>query len=97
MSNIEKNGKSNPDHQEKQENKMKIIVNGRDKVPPKRTLTFEDVVKLAFDNTDFNNPDIAYTVTYTHIQTDRKGSLVAGKEVNIEDGMVFSVTKTDKS
>ena len=76
---------------------FKVIVNGREKVSPKREPSYEDIVKLAFNNPVFGNPLIVYTITYKLPQTCTEGSLVQGKTVKIEAGMIFNVTKTDKS
>ena len=76
---------------------FRIIVNGQEKISPKRKLGYEDVVQLAFDNPIFNNPNIIYTITYKQLQTDNQGSIVKGGIVKVETGMIFNVTKTDKS
>ena len=88
---LEKN-KDKPDDKES----FKINVNGREKIAPKRKMSFEDIVKLAFDNAIFDNPLIRYTVTYKTPE-GKEGSLVAGDSIIIKKGMIFDVTKTDKS
>lgn len=90
--NPEKN-QDKPDDKER----FKIIVNGKEKISPKRELGYEDIVQLAFDKPDFDNPYISYTITYKQPQTAQQGSIVKGQTVKIEAGMVFNVTKTDKS
>ena len=77
--------------------RFEIIVNGQKKIAPKREMDYEDIVTLAFDNPVFTNPYIIYTITYKQPKTDNQGSLVKGDKVKIEKGMVFNVTKTDKS
>ena len=42
---------------------FEIVVNGEQHVVQRRRLTFEDVVRLAFEDAIFND-DIVYTVTY---------------------------------
>ena len=76
---------------------FEIIVNGQKKIAPKREMGYEDIVKLAFDNPVFTNPYIIYTITYKQPKTTNQGSLVKGDKVKIGAGMVFNVTKTDKS
>ena len=76
---------------------FKIIVNGRERVSPKREPSYKDIVKLAFDKPVFDNPLIVYTITYKLPQTCTEGILVRGETVKIEAGMIFNVTKTDKS
>ena len=76
---------------------FEIIVNAELHVVPRRRLTFEDVVRLAFEDTVFND-DIVYTVTYKRgPQQNREGSLVAGEAVFVNDGMIFNAKRTDKS
>ena len=77
---------------------FRIIVNGQEKISPKRELGYEDIVQLAFDNPVFDKPDIIiYTITYKQPRSDKQGSIVKGETVKIEAGMIFNVTKTDKS
>ena len=73
-----------------------IIVNGRKKEVADTTISFEQVVILAFGQP---KPNTTYTVTYkAGPPANREGSLSAGdKPVQIKNGMVFSVTATDKS
>ena len=75
---------------------VEIIVNGRKKTVTGKEITFEAVVKLAFDNA-FENPNTVYTATYAKGGEKQEGPLVAGQSVKLKDGMVFSVTPTDKS
>ena len=42
---------------------FEIVINGEQHVVPRRRLTFEDVVRLAFTDAIFND-NIVYTVTY---------------------------------
>lgn len=77
--------------------KITLIVNGRPKPWIERTITFEQVVVLAFGSFD-PNPDKVYTVTYdkgTHENPD--GTMVKDDKVFVKDKMVFNVTCTDKS
>ena len=71
-----------------------IIVNGRPKKVTSDELTFDEVVKLAYDNPPYGE-NTAFTVTYR--MGDTKGSLVEGGTVEIKNGMIFNVTATDKS
>lgn len=75
----------------------KIIVNGREKEFPKREISFEDVIVLAFGEVS-TNPNICYTVTYKRGHGNKpEGSLVAGESVKVKEGMIFNATATDKS
>jgi len=74
-----------------------IIVNGRSRTVTTRELTFDEVVKLAFDNPP-SGPNVVITVTYHKAHGDKpEGSLLPGGTVKVKDGMTFDVTATDKS
>lgn len=77
--------------------KVIIIVNGRNKPWPKRSIMFEEVVILAFGTYD-KNPDIVYTVTYDMGPKENpEGTMVPGDTVFVKHKMVFNVTQTNKS
>ncbi len=77
--------------------RIKIIVNGREKVVTSEELSYDEVVRLAFDPPPFG-PDIMITVTYRNgAGRPPEGTLIAGQSVKIQDGTVFNVTATDKS
>jgi hypothetical protein len=71
-----------------------IIVNGRPKKWAAETITFEQVVNLAFPDAP-PNPNTVYTVTYK--KGGDQGSLVAGGSIAVKPGTIFNVTATDKS
>lgn len=76
---------------------FEIVINGEQHVVQRRRLTFEDVVRLAFEDAVFND-DIVYTVTYKRGPAqNREGSLVAGEAVFVNNGMIFNAKRTDKS
>lgn len=72
-----------------------IIVNGRPREVIGQKISYEEVVKLAFPD-DVANQDTDYTVTYANPH-GKDGTLVAGQETNVKEGMVFNVTKTNRS
>jgi len=77
--------------------KVTIIVNGRSKQWNEKTITFEQVVILAFGSYD-SNPNKVYTVTYDRgPHQNPEGSMVKSDKVCIKDKMIFNVTATDKS
>lgn len=83
---------SDPDDKE-----VIIIVNGREKTWTKKTISFEEVVVLAFGSIS-SNPNTCYTVTYSRGSGQKpEGSMVKGQEVKVKSKMVFNVTATDKS
>ena len=83
--------------QEDQDKQFNIIVNGRSKAVLTDELTFDEVVKLAFDSPP-TGADVMFTVTYRNGGgRPLEGSLVRGGLVKVQDGTVFNVTATDKS
>lgn len=75
-----------------------IIVNGRQKKWPKNDdITFEQVVRLAFENPP-SGDDIQFTVQYTRGHGNKPaGTLLEGQSVKVKDGMIFDVTATNRS
>lgn len=70
-----------------------IIVNGRPKKVTGPTISFEQVVALAFNPVP---PNAFFTVTWSH--GHQGGSLVAGgPPVAVQNGMKFDVTETGQS
>ena len=72
-----------------------IIVNGRARKVTGKMISYEEIVKLAFPN-EPSNQDIDFTVAYANPH-GKDGTLVAGQEVHVKEGMVFNVTKTNRS
>ena len=72
-----------------------IIVNGRPREVAGKTITYTEVVKLAFPN-EPSNQDVDFTVAYANPH-GKDGTLVAGQDVHAKEGMVFNVTKTNRS
>ena len=75
-----------------------IYVNSRPKlIPAKELLSFDEIVVLAFGTVE-QNPNIVYTVTYRRGEGNKpEGTLVKGESVKPKNGMIFDVTRTDKS
>ncbi|MBX3165134.1 MAG: multiubiquitin domain-containing protein [Bacteroidetes bacterium] len=74
-----------------------IIVNGRERSWDRRLITFEEVVKFAFDNY-VDNGNTLYTVTYKRgPEQNPEGTMVKGDRVFVKHKMIFNVTPTDKS
>ena len=73
-----------------------IYVNSREKNWQKRKITYEEVVKLAFPNPNFES--IAYTVTYSGgPKQNPNGSMTKGDSVFVTNKMNFNVTETNRS
>ena len=82
---------------EKKKKTVTIIINGRKHEVEKKKLTFEEIVVLSFGEYKPND-NTAYTVTYSKgIDKKPKGQLVAGDNVMIKEGMIFNVSRTNKS
>ena len=75
----------------------KIIVNGRPKEVSAKTLTFDQVVALAFNPVP-SGQNVQFTVTYRKgPRRNHEGSMTEAEAVRIKDGMIFDVTETNKS
>jgi len=77
--------------------KVSLIVNGRAKAWDKKTITFEELIILAFGSYD-GNPNKVYTVTYDRGPHENpEGTMVKGEQVFVKEKMIFNATATDKS
>ena len=90
-----------PEHPPKPEhpNRITILVNGEEKMllPHTDKISYEEVVKLAYGALP-TNPNTIYTVAYSNGPISNvKGTLTKGRSVIIKEGMVFNVSKSDKS
>jgi hypothetical protein len=72
-----------------------IIVNGRQKVVFDHKLTYLEVVQLAYPG-EQPSDGVVFTVTFSNPH-GKDGSMVEGDKVNVKDGIIFNVRKTDKS
>lgn len=84
-----------PEHPQK----ITVLVNGEEKVLPHHTkqLSYEEIVKLAYGTLP-TNPNTIYTVAYSNGPIENlKGTLTRGRSVWVKEGMVFNVSKSDKS
>lgn len=76
--------------------KFTIIVNAQEKSWDKPTISFEQIIELAFGKYD-PNPNIGYTVTYFRGHEPKpEGTMVKTSVVRVKNKMVFNVTATDK-
>ncbi len=74
-----------------------IIVNAQKKEVLTPTLSFDQVVALAFNPVP-TGPYIMFSITYEDgPRANPDGTLTKGETVRIKDGMKFRVTETDKS
>ena len=80
-----------------QDKEITIVVNGRQKTVTSKTLTFDEVVALAFDNPP-TGENVLFTITYQRGMGNKpEGSLTTGEEVKVKEGMIFNVTSTNRS
>ena len=74
-----------------------VIVNGRQKTVESNSLSFMELLVLAFDPVP-DGPNWCFTATYRNgPRPNPEGTLIEGQSVRITEGMVFNVTATDKS
>lgn len=74
-----------------------IVVNARRKEVIGHSVTFEQVIALAFDPLP-SGPNFVFTVSYRNGPTaNPQGNLLEGHAVRIKEGMIFHATVTDKS
>ena len=73
-----------------------IIVNSRPRTVEEERITYDEVVRLAFENPPTGD-QIEITVAYRNGPRGTQGFLTKGQSVKIIDDMVFNVKATDKS
>ena len=76
---------------------FEIIVNSRPRTVNARTVTFEQIVQLAFPGQ--HEPNVVFSMTYRHAaSTPPSGELGVGGSVDVKKkGTVFNVTRTVQS
>ena len=75
---------------------FKIFVNSRKKDVANDVLTYDDVVRLAFENPQ-TGPDAIYSIVYRDAGDPKSGILAPNGTVTIKNGTRFDVTPTNKS
>lgn len=70
-----------------------VVVNGKPRQVEGPTISYEEVVRLAFPEGPF---DIIYTVAYSNPH-GHDGTLAPGQMTAVHDGMEFRVRKTNRS
>jgi Multiubiquitin len=75
-----------------------LIVNGQPKKWEMETISFDQVVNLAFNGSPPTGPNVMFTVAYSRGPKENpEGTLSEGQSVYVKSGMVFDVTPTNKS
>ena len=72
-----------------------IIVNGRPRTITHHKLSYIEAVHLVYPG-EQPSDTVSFTVTYSNPH-GKDGSLVAGQETTVRDGMILNVHKTDRS
>jgi Multiubiquitin len=76
---------------------LKIFVNSREEVVPKKHVSYDQIVKLAYP-TPPDGQDPMYLVTYSKgPRANPSGTLVEGQKVKVKNGMIFNVKVTNRS
>lgn len=74
-----------------------VIVNSKPKDWSKNTISFEDVVILAYGKIS-TDPNVIYTVNYINgVPGKPEGSMLKGDVISVKNKMIFNVTETNKS
>jgi hypothetical protein len=72
-----------------------LLVNGRERIVAAKKQSYRDVAKLAYPDADFEK--FMFTITYFKGESDKEGDLVEGETINVKDGMVLNVRRSDRS
>ncbi|WEZ86296.1 multiubiquitin domain-containing protein (plasmid) [Rhizobium sp. 32-5/1] len=72
-----------------------IKVNGRPRTVPKQKHSYREIALLAYPDANFEN--FKYTITYLKGVHGAEGDLVEGEKIEVKNGMVFNVRRSDKS
>lgn len=87
----------NTSEKDAHEKQFTIIVNAQEKKVSEKTLTYDDVVKIAYPVPPEGNI-IGYTITYRNAdQNPSAGDLKPDWKVTVKNGTIFNVTPTIKS
>ena len=89
------NNGNGTDHAPGQNKTYSIIVNGRPREVTEHKLTYLQVVQLAYPG-EQPTEKVVYTVTFSNPH-GHDGTLVEGQKVEIKNGIIFNVKKTDQS
>lgn len=74
-----------------------VIVNSKPKDWSRDTISFEDVVILAYGKVS-TDPNVIYTVNYINgVPSKPEGSMLKGDIISVKNKMIFNVTETNKS
>ena len=90
---------NNEEHKHEAHGKHKdytILVNTRDKAWIQKEISYEEVIVLAFGSYS-DDENVVYTVTFSKgHESHHEGSMVKGDSVKVKNGMIFSVSHSNK-
>ena len=72
-----------------------LTVNGRERAVNSKKQTYRDIALLAYPGADFDK--FMFTITFFRVEGGKDGDLVEGEKINVKDGMVFNVRRSDRS
>ncbi len=74
---------------------IEIIVNTRPRLVSKDLISYQDLVELAFPG-EVTDPNKVFTIDYSNPH-GQDGSVPVDGEIKVKKGMVFNVTRTNRS
>lgn len=74
-----------------------LIVNGRPKKWASDTISYSELLNLAYNNNPPTGDGVVITVTFSRGVDRAQGSLLPDKSVPVKSGMVFDATPTTRS
>ncbi|MCY4087744.1 MAG: multiubiquitin domain-containing protein [Actinomycetia bacterium] len=75
-----------------------VVINGRRVKVPGKSISYKEVVELAFGGKPPAGKETVFTVTYRGGPRPKpQGTLAPGQSVELKPEMVFNVTPADKS
>ena len=75
-----------------------VIVNGQERVVPEEEVSFEEIIALAYDESE-RGEQIVFTVTFEASQArgGPEGEVGPGETLKVTDRVIFHVQRTDQS
>jgi hypothetical protein len=75
-----------------------IVVNATEHTVESSTVTYEQVVKLAYPNANLSDPNMTYSVTFEHAKDPKQGPLSKGGSVEVKPrNTEFDVIEANRS
>ena len=74
-----------------------IFINGRSTTIAAPTLSYADLLDLAYEGTPPRGEGTVATVTYHRGRLNASGTLISGQSVRVKSGMMFNVVVADRA